>query len=234
MTQEATLRHRTRRGRLTLLLRAHARWLALVTVLLVVLAVANMALPLCLKLLVDEVFPSAAGPGRWKLLWAILPGLAILYVIRNILFFTTRMISVRIGEDICFSLRSRLFEQLQQKSLDFYRSNQVGRLSSRVMNDTHKLLLFIQDKLPTLALNGGESNLTLKHFSVGTMVQMPDLLVDEIHVVDAALARYFFRTEHYYPAATQRIEQAIESLDQALRRPELRAHVEGVELPPGR
>ena len=68
-------------------------------------------------------------------------------------------------------------------------------------------------------LNGGESNLTLNHFSVGTMVQMPDLLPDEIHVVDADVARYFFHTEHDYPAAIQRIEQAIDALGQAVRQP---------------
>ena len=80
-------------------------------------------------------------------------------------------------------------------------------------------------------LNGGEPNLTLNHFSVGTMVQMPDLLADEIHVVDADVARYFFHTEHYYPAAIQRIEQAIDSLDQAVRQPKMQSFLEGLTLP---
>ncbi len=135
------------------LLRSHALPLTGVVLLLGILALANLALPLCLKILVDEVFPTAAGPGRWRLLWYILPGLAVIYVLRNILFYATRMTSMRVGEDICFGLRSRLFEHLQQMSVDYYKSKQVGNLSSRVMNDTHKLLLFVQDKLPTLVLN---------------------------------------------------------------------------------
>ena len=171
------------------MLRAHARWLAVVTVLLGVLAVANMALPLCLKLLVDEVFPGADGPGRWQLLWAILPGLAIIYVIRNILFFTTRMISVRIGEDVCFALRSRLFEHLQQMNLDFYRANQVGRLSSRVMNDTHKLLLFIQDKLPTLALNG---------LMLGALLAIIFLVNWRLAIVSSLVLPLHFLTYRYF------------------------------------
>lgn len=144
---------RVDRWRLARLLRPHLIWLIAVVVLLGLLALANMALPFCLKVLVDDVFPGSKGPGRWDLLGYILTGLAIIYVLRNILFFTTRMIAVRIGADVCFLLRSRLFEHLQQMSLSFYKANQIGKLSSRLMDDTHKLLLFVQDKLPTMVLN---------------------------------------------------------------------------------
>ena len=54
------------------------------------------------------------------------------------------------------------------------------------------------------------------------MVQIPDMLADEFHVIDAGVARHFFHTEHCDPATAQRIERAIAELDQALRRPDIR------------
>ncbi|MFG0331110.1 MAG: ABC transporter transmembrane domain-containing protein [Phycisphaerales bacterium] len=141
-------------GRTGRLLRPYMGKLLLVIVLLSLLAITNMALPYAIKLLIDDVFPSQpGGDGRWGLLWLILPGLALIYVVRNALFYASRMHSVRISEDLCFSLRKRLFEHLQQLSLRFYRSNQPGKVSSRVMDDTYKIQSFIQEKLPTLMLS---------------------------------------------------------------------------------
>lgn len=123
--------------------------------LLGLLAMANMALPFAIKILVDRVFPQAeAGEGgEWNLLWIVLPSLAVIYVARNALFFASRMISVRIGEDVCFDLRRDVFNHLQRMSISFYRSAKIGTLGSRVMDDTQKLQQFIQEKLPTFVLN---------------------------------------------------------------------------------
>ncbi len=143
-----------RQGRLTSVLRPYAGRLGAVVGLLGLLAMANMALPLSVKIIIDDVFPGPDGQGgSWRLLWIVLPALAVIYVVRNTLFYVSRMLAVGIGEDVCFALRKRLFEHLQQMSVGFYQSHQVGKLSSRVMDDTFKLQLFIQDKLPKLVLN---------------------------------------------------------------------------------
>ncbi len=134
-------------------LRPYAWRLGVVVGLLTLLAASNMALPFAIKLLIDDVFPSGADTGDWTLLWLILPGLALVYIVRNILFYTSRMMAVRVGEDSCFALRSRLYEHLQRQSLSFHRRGQAGALGSRVMDDTFKLQSFIQERLPILLLN---------------------------------------------------------------------------------
>ncbi|TVQ33579.1 MAG: ATP-binding cassette domain-containing protein [Phycisphaeraceae bacterium] len=140
-------------GQFGRLLRPFSWRLGVVVGLLSLLAMANMALPLAIKILIDDVFPSVSGGGAWGLLWFMLPALAVIYVCRNLLFYSGRMMSVRIAEDMCFRLRGSLFEHLQQLSLNFYRNNQAGKLGARVMDDTFKLQTFIQEKLPTLLLN---------------------------------------------------------------------------------
>ncbi|MBT8484754.1 MAG: ABC transporter ATP-binding protein, partial [Phycisphaerales bacterium] len=131
------------------LLHPYRRGLGFVIGLLCLLALADMVLPVFLKLLVDDVFLPGQD-GNWALLWLILPGMAVIYVVRNMLFYISRMRSVRISENVCFDLRKRLFDHLQQQSLRYYRSHQPGRISARLMDDTFKLQTFLQEKFPSL------------------------------------------------------------------------------------
>ena len=133
------------------LIRPWSGQLAIVVVLVGLLALADMVLPWALALLVDNVFPALASHnGGWELLTILLLSLCAIYVLRNVLFFISRMISVRVSEHVCFDLRQRLFDHMQQLGLDFYKANLPGKVSSRVMDDTFRIQTFIQDKLPTL------------------------------------------------------------------------------------
>lgn len=139
------------------LLREHSHRLGMIVGLLVLLALTDLVPPYAIKLLIDDVFTgdgkAEAMGGAWKLLGLILFGLFLSYIARNSLFYASRMLSLRMSEDICFTMRRRLFDHLQQLSMRFYRSNQPGRVSARVMDDTYKIQAFIQEKLPLLMLN---------------------------------------------------------------------------------
>jgi ABC-type multidrug transport system fused ATPase/permease subunit/Flp pilus assembly secretin CpaC len=133
------------------LIRPWSGQITMVVILVGILALADMVLPWALALLVDDVFPALAdGDGGWELLTIILVSLCAIYVMRNVLFFISRMISVRVSEHVCFDLRQRLFDHMQQLGMDFYKANRPGKISSRVMDDTFRVQTFIQDKLPTL------------------------------------------------------------------------------------
>ncbi len=139
------------------LMRPHSGRMARVIGCLLALVVIDLAPPYAIKLLIDDVFPNSklaqgvGGPGM--LLVLILAGLLVTYALRNTFFFWSKMLSLRTSEDVCFSLRKRLFDHLQQMSLRFYSANQPGRVGARVMDDTYKIQSFIQDKFPILMLN---------------------------------------------------------------------------------
>jgi len=139
------------------LLRPHSKRLGSVMSLLVMLTLIDLTPPFAIKLLIDDVFVesplSESFGGQWRLLAAILGGLFLSYIIRNTMFYSSRMLSLRMSEDVCFSLRKRLFDHLQQLSMRFYRSHQPGRVGARVMDDTYKIQAFIQDKFPVLLMN---------------------------------------------------------------------------------
>jgi hypothetical protein len=67
-------------------------------------------------------------------------------------------------------------------------------------------------------LNGGIAAQRLKHFHVGTMLQIPDINAEDIQVLDSDVAQLFFNTEHYYSATIEQIENALAALQEALPR----------------
>ncbi len=128
------------------LLGAYRLRLTLAVLMLVGLTAVNIIIPQLIAVVFDEVFPN----GHWRLLFTILAAMLGLYVLRNLLYFGGKTISVTVGEDVCFSLRKRLFERLQHMSMRFYHQNKPGQLSSRVMNDSYVIQQFIQNELPKL------------------------------------------------------------------------------------
>lgn len=132
--------------RLGVLLRPYARSLIGVLVMLFGLTLVNMSPPWMLKLLVDDVFTD----GDLLILWLIIGGYLIYYAVRNLLYFNSKYTTVRVGENVAFTLRKQLFERMQQKTLHFYRRQNPGKVSGRVMSDSFVIQQFIQDQLPTL------------------------------------------------------------------------------------
>ena len=121
-------------------------WVSVVSAILtlIVLTGVNMMTPILIGSVFSRVFPER----NWALLWMILGGLALLFLVRNILFYYSKSVAGRVGEEVCFSLRTQLFECLQQKSLIYTRTQNPGKLSSKVMNDSLKIQEFIQGVLP--------------------------------------------------------------------------------------
>lgn len=76
-------------------------------------------------------------------------------------------------------------------------------------------------------LNGGPAEVSLNNFSIGKVLLMPDQKIQQAHVVDADVARYFFHTEHYYAATIQSIEDAIEAMDELLQKPQFEDVIQG-------
>ncbi|MBL4590693.1 MAG: ABC transporter ATP-binding protein [Phycisphaerales bacterium] len=181
-------------GRVVSLLRPHSSRLVAVLGMLVLLVVADLAPPFAIKVLIDDVFVDSERAqgfgGRGKLLAVLLAGLFISYVTRNTLFYLSRMRALRISEDVCFTLRKRLFDHLQQLSLRYYRAHQPGQVGARVMDDTYKIQSFIQDKFPLLML----SMLKFQILLVVIFLMNPRLAMAAIIILPLQFVTYrFFR-----------------------------------------
>ena len=82
-----------------------------------------------------------------------------------------------------------------------------------------------------ITLNGGPTALSMRNFTIGKILAMPQLDKDQVTVMDADVARYFYHTELYYAAAIEKIEQTLDQLDIAFRLPEVQPYLHGETLP---
>ncbi|MEX0743995.1 MAG: ABC transporter transmembrane domain-containing protein [Phycisphaeraceae bacterium] len=133
-------------ARLAALLKPYWVPLVIALAMLIGLTVANIAQPQLIAIILDRVFPDK----NFGLLWIVLFSYLGLYGIRNYLYFRSKFTAVKVGEDVCFTLRNQLFERLQQMNLRYYRQSKPGQLSSRVMNDSFVIQEFIQAEVPKL------------------------------------------------------------------------------------
>jgi len=70
-----------------------------------------------------------------------------------------------------------------------------------------------------IALNGGKEKLNTTNFSIGKMLLIPEIKLHQYQILDLDVARYFFYTEHYYPATTVELEKEIDNLSHELTLP---------------
>lgn len=85
-----------------------------------------------------------------------------------------------------------------------------------------------------ILLNGGEESLSMSNFSIGKILHTPEQGEDNVSVIDADVARYFFHTELYYAAIIKRIESTLKRFDESLKEPGIQMYLDpGTRIPQG-
>jgi ABC-type multidrug transport system fused ATPase/permease subunit len=130
--------------RLMGLLQPHWKSVSMALAGLFLLTAVNLATPMLIGMVFNDVFPER----DWALLWWILGGLLCCFLLRNLFFYQSKYTAVRVGENVCFMLRKALFERIQQLHLSYTRSQSPGQITSKVMNDSMQIQQFIADVLP--------------------------------------------------------------------------------------
>lgn len=74
---------------------------------------------------------------------------------------------------------------------------------------------------PILEVNGARNEMSLLNFVPGRMIEVPDIKSTTPILLDWEVARYFYHSEHFYPATIKAIELAIAALEQDLRDPQV-------------
>jgi len=114
----------------------------------------------------------------------------------------------------------RLLWQLNQP-------DQNGRKRYTILIHRPEDVLRLQRSIMTgevLHINGGGGpEASLRNFIPGRILEIPSFKADHPRPINADAARFFFHsTAHYYTAAAQEIDHAVEQLDAELQRPEFR------------
>ncbi len=111
--------------------RPYAGLIANAILCLLLLSATRLALPLPMKMLVDNVFPARDV----TLLWIVAAFLFLVVVFRQLFNFLSNYTVRYIGQRVVFDLRLKLFRHLQRLSMSFYEAQSTGRILSRLTSD---------------------------------------------------------------------------------------------------
>jgi len=207
------LRARSRRL-LRSLLRPHRRALGVLAVLVVVQNSAAMAGPWLVGVGIDRGIP-ALRAGDWRPLAAVVAALLGCAATDGVLRVTFLVRTGRIGQDVLFELRRRVFDHFQRLSLAFHERYTSGRVVARLTSDLDSL-----DEL----LDAGLDGLITAFLMVGSTTVI--LLLLDLPLALVALATFlplwllvrWFRTRSFAAyrrtreSVAQMIVQFVESL----------------------
>ena len=117
-------------------------WLSLAAVL--VFTFSQMAIPLIISIVIDDVLlADAAATGR-GLLFGVCAVFAALIVANYAANLIQESVVARVAEQVLFDLRRAMYQHLQRVALAFMDRTEVGRLMSRLQGDVNALQEFLE------------------------------------------------------------------------------------------
>ena len=121
-----------------------------VLVTIVISALANVAGPLFLMVLIDDFITPLLGQQRpdFTVLNHVMAGLAAFYVAGVICTYTYNRLMINIGQGVQKRIRDEMFEHMQTLSVRYFDRHPHGELMSRYTNDIDTLRQMINQALP--------------------------------------------------------------------------------------
>jgi len=146
-------RSRSRRL-LSEMLRPHRRGLAGAGVLVVIAQSASLAGPLLVRLGIDRGIPPLrpGGGGSPAVLLAAVAALLVTAVVQAVASRAFFSRSGRIGEDVVYALRVRLYDHFSRLSLSFHERFTSGRVIARLTSDVESLGELMQEGVQALVV----------------------------------------------------------------------------------
>jgi subfamily B ATP-binding cassette protein MsbA len=135
--------------RIFALARPHFARTSLCLVLILLATAIQLALPLGIRRLFDEMLVS----GEPRLIHLVASGLLLLFVVRSMLTFFGGFLLQVIGDTIIVDLREQLFRHLHALSLGYHDHQRVGDLLSRLTNDVAAIRNVVTNTVVSLIIN---------------------------------------------------------------------------------
>jgi ATP-binding cassette subfamily B protein len=135
--------------RLLNLARPYWGGMALIVGLLLVGVLVDLLPPYLTRVLIDDVL--RAGADRGMLPWLV-GGLLGLQVMRVVVTIFTNRLTIGISTRFTSHIRQMLFSHLERLPIDYFDRNQIGRLMTRINQDTEELQGLVS-QMTTFALN---------------------------------------------------------------------------------
>jgi ATP-binding cassette subfamily B protein len=192
--------------------RPHLRKLTVALALVVIETLALLAGPVLTEIGIDD----GITPGNTTvLIWAAVAYLVTILV--NTAAGRARIgWTARLGEQLMYQLRIKVFSHFQRLSIDFFTDEKAGRLTSRMTSDIEALTILFQDGLINMAVQG----LTLVIIMVVLYLTSPVLatvmLITTLPVMLASTVWFRSASDRGYARVRDRIADVLADLQESL------------------
>ena len=117
-------------------------WLSLAAVL--VFTFTQMAIPLIIRVVIDEALLAGAASTAQRLLFGACAVFAALIAVNYVANLIQESVVARVAEVVLFDLRRAMYAHLQRVALAFMDRTEVGRLMARLQGDVNALQEFLE------------------------------------------------------------------------------------------
>ncbi|OEV02797.1 ABC transporter ATP-binding protein [Streptomyces oceani] len=193
------------------LMRGFGRPLAIALAFVALDALAGLLLPILIRHGIDEGVQQLALGAVW-----LAAGLALVVVLGQWAAQTAALfLTGRVGERMLYSLRVKIFAQLQRLGLDYYESHLAGAVMTRMTTDVDALSTFLQTGLVTALV----SLLTFLGILVALVVLDPQLALLVFATLPVlAIGTFYFRRKSVkaYELARERVSSVNADLQETV------------------
>jgi ATP-binding cassette, subfamily B, bacterial len=135
------------------LFRPYRRWVALVTLAIVLSAGMGVANPLLLRVVFDRALFCRSGCPDLHLLGVLVAAMCCIPVVTSAIGVGQTLLTNRIGQRVMQDLRDSLYAHLQSMSLRFFTETRTGEIQSRIANDVGGVQTVVTETASSIMAN---------------------------------------------------------------------------------
>lgn len=127
----------------------HKKTIIIVTILSLLISIAEMVKPYLIKIVIDEYLTFGLYEKGIITIGMIGAVYIAIVVLGNIIDFISRTATNMMGENIIYTMRNRLFKYTQEANIPFHDRTSAGKLFVRITNDVEDISTLFKDVLTT-------------------------------------------------------------------------------------
>ena len=131
------------------MLKPYRKILIIVTIMALLIDICELIKPVLVKEIMEKYLPNQVFEQNGISIAIICIAYLGIVLIGNIIDYINRITTSKIGEDVVYGLRSKLYKYIEKSNITFHDKTPSGKLFVRVVNDTEDVYCLFSDVITT-------------------------------------------------------------------------------------
>lgn len=132
------------------MIKPYKKTIIIVTITALLIDVCELVKPMLVKEVMEKYLPNHSFVQNGISIAMIFAAYLALVVIGNVIDFINRIITSRMGENVVYTLREKLYKYIERVNITFHDKTPSGKLFVRVINDTEDVYSLFDEVVTTL------------------------------------------------------------------------------------